>query len=107
MAALAQKKGCTSAQLCIAWCASLGELSIILAMSVCQFQPLVIYICLGDHVIPLPGSSKASRTLENFLAANVLLTNEEKIELDTEVEIFQQMVSGNRYPEMFQTHLMA
>ncbi|KAJ3728507.1 aldo/keto reductase [Lentinula raphanica] len=52
--AIAEKKGITAAQLCIAWVAS-----------------------LGPHMLPLPGSSKSSRTLENLKAGSIELTPEE------------------------------
>jgi len=78
---LAKKKGVTNAQLCIAWVSS-----------------------LGNHVIPLPGSSKATRTSENFAAANIVLTPEEKKELDDAVASF--VVVGDRYPEQLQGDLL-
>ncbi|KAJ7159013.1 aldo/keto reductase [Mycena crocata] len=52
--ALAQRKGITVAQLCIAWVAA-----------------------LGPGVIPLPGSSKSSRTLENLQGGDVELSSDE------------------------------
>ncbi|KAJ7725942.1 aldo/keto reductase [Mycena metata] len=52
--AMAKKKGVTVAQLCIAWVAS-----------------------LGPSVIPLPGSSKSTRTLENLEAGDIVLSAEE------------------------------
>ncbi|KAE9397422.1 aldo/keto reductase [Gymnopus androsaceus JB14] len=52
--AIADKKGITTGQLAIAWVAS-----------------------LGPTMIPLPGSSKASRTLENLQGGDVELTAEE------------------------------
>ncbi|KAJ3733988.1 aldo/keto reductase [Lentinula guzmanii] len=52
--AIAEKKGVTTAQLSLAWVASLGQ-----------------------HMLPLPGSSKSSRTLENLKAGNIQLTPEE------------------------------
>ncbi|KAJ7352011.1 aldo/keto reductase [Mycena albidolilacea] len=51
---LAAKKGVTPAQLAIAWVAA-----------------------LGPHVIPLPGSSTASRTLENCAAGDIELSADE------------------------------
>lgn len=64
---------------------------------IARFEP-------GDHVIPLPGSSKATRTSENFAAANVVLTPEEKKELDDAVASF--VVVGDRYPEQLQGDLL-
>ncbi|KAJ7271737.1 aldo/keto reductase [Mycena rebaudengoi] len=49
--AIAKPKGITVGQLCIAW-----------------------VVALGENVIPLPGSSKASRTLENLHAGDVVLS---------------------------------
>ncbi|KAF8307612.1 aldo/keto reductase [Clavulina sp. PMI_390] len=77
----ANKKGVTNAQLCIAWVAS-----------------------LGPHVIPLPGSSKASRTIENFAAANISLSEAEKKEIDDAVNSF--VIVGDRYPKFAQKHLL-
>ncbi|KAF8305542.1 aldo/keto reductase [Clavulina sp. PMI_390] len=71
---IAGKKGITNAQLCIAWVASLGE-----------------------HVIPLPGSSNVDRTMENFASDKITFTPEEKKEIDDAVASFQ--VVGERYPE--------
>ncbi|KAI0740687.1 aldo/keto reductase [Earliella scabrosa] len=51
LVSMASKKGCTPAQLSIAWVASLGE-----------------------KVIPLPGSSRQERTLENLFGADVELS---------------------------------
>ncbi|KAL1939742.1 hypothetical protein VTO73DRAFT_9775 [Trametes versicolor] len=55
---LATKKGCTPAQLCIGWVGS-----------------------LGDKVIPLPGSARKERNLENLAGGDVILTEEEKAEM--------------------------
>ncbi|KAJ7185494.1 aldo/keto reductase [Mycena filopes] len=51
---LAAEKGVTPAQLAIAWVAALGK-----------------------HVIPLPGSSTAARTLENCAAGDIVLSDKE------------------------------
>ncbi|KAJ3893967.1 aldo/keto reductase [Lentinula edodes] len=69
---IAKKKGVTPAQLSIAWVAS-----------------------LGPHMLPLPGSSKASRTLENLKAGALELTPEELKAID-EV-ITTNPVFGDRY----------
>ncbi|KAI0751224.1 aldo/keto reductase [Daedaleopsis nitida] len=53
LAVIAAKKKCTPAQLCIAWVGALGE-----------------------KVIPLPGSSKKERTLENLYGGDVDLSQE-------------------------------
>ncbi|KZT20723.1 aldo/keto reductase [Neolentinus lepideus HHB14362 ss-1] len=69
---LADKKGITSAQLCIAW--------------VAQLEPCML---------PIPGSSNKSRTLENVAAAKVELSTEE-IEAVKQV-LVQHPVQGGRY----------
>ncbi|TFK89520.1 aldo/keto reductase [Polyporus arcularius HHB13444] len=69
---VAARKGITPAQLSIAWVAS-----------------------LGPHMIPLPGSSKASRTLENLAAGDIELT---QAELDEIADIMaKHEVKGERY----------
>lgn len=70
--ALATKKGCTSAQLCIAWVSSLGQ-----------------------HIIPIPGSSKAERTLENMAGGEIVLSAEDLKEIDT--LLAKNPVQGSRY----------
>ncbi|KAF5367563.1 hypothetical protein D9758_003648 [Tetrapyrgos nigripes] len=69
---IAQKKGISPAQLCIAW--------------VCT---------TGPSVIPLPGSSKTSRTLENLMAGDVVLTDEE-LKAANEA-IGKHQITGDRY----------
>ncbi|KAI0794174.1 aldo/keto reductase [Fomes fomentarius] len=72
LASLAAKKGCTPAQLSIAWVASLGE-----------------------KVIPLPGSTRKERTLENLHASDVQLS---KADLDEIANIMEtNPVHGARY----------
>ncbi|EIM92627.1 Aldo/keto reductase, partial [Stereum hirsutum FP-91666 SS1] len=70
--ALAAKKGCTSAQLCIAWVSSLGQ-----------------------HIIPIPGSSKAERTLENMVGGEIVLSAEDLKEIDA--LLAKHPVQGSRY----------
>ncbi|KAF5367490.1 hypothetical protein D9758_003748 [Tetrapyrgos nigripes] len=70
--AIAQKKGITSAQLCIAW--------------VCT---------TGPTVIPLAGSSKASRTLENLEAGDIVFTAEELESINEAVG--KHEITGDRY----------
>lgn len=70
-----------------------------------QIPPqLNLELLLGEHVIPLPGSSKKSRTSENFAAADVVLSTEEKKELDETVNAF--VVVGDRYPEFAKGDLL-
>ncbi|KAI0637674.1 aldo/keto reductase [Trametes polyzona] len=71
---LAQKKGCTPAQLCIGWVGSLGE-----------------------KVLPLPGSARKERNLENLAGGDVILTEEEKKEIAHILETHP--VKGGRYGE--------
>ncbi|KAI0708314.1 aldo/keto reductase [Earliella scabrosa] len=72
LAAMSAKKGCTPAQLSIAWVASLGE-----------------------KVIPLPGSSRKERTLENLAGADVELS---QADLDEIAQIqATNPVHGDRY----------
>ncbi|KAF5367387.1 hypothetical protein D9758_003752 [Tetrapyrgos nigripes] len=78
---IAQKKGITPAQLCIAW--------------VCT---------TGPTVIPLPGSSKASRTLENLEGGDVVLTEGELEELNE--AIGRHKITGDRsFGEGINMHL--
>jgi pyridoxine 4-dehydrogenase len=69
---LAQKKGITPAQLCVAW--------------VCT---------TGPTVIPLAGSSKASRTLENLKGGDVVFSEEELKEINE--AIGKHKITGDRY----------
>ncbi|KAH7923875.1 Aldo/keto reductase [Leucogyrophana mollusca] len=80
LSTIAKRKGITPAQLCIAWVSS-----------------------LGDHVIPLPGSSLDTRTLENCAAGDVILTKEEQEEIEKVVEV--NAVKGTRYGAAAQAHL--
>lgn len=58
--AMAQEKGCTPAQLALAW-----------------------LLAQGEDVVPIPGTSKASRIEENAAAAGLVLTAEEVDRLGT------------------------
>ncbi|KAJ3735039.1 aldo/keto reductase [Lentinula guzmanii] len=70
--AIAMEKKVTAAQLCIAWVAS-----------------------LGPTMIPLPGSSKATRTLENLNAGDIQLTQEEKKAVEEVILVNQLRANGN------------
>ncbi|KAJ7233756.1 aldo/keto reductase [Mycena rebaudengoi] len=70
--AIAKTKGITVGQLCIAWVSA-----------------------LGPNVIPLPGSSKASRTLENLEAGDVVLSAADVKEMNDVVEKYG--VKGDRW----------
>ncbi|TFK29154.1 aldo/keto reductase [Coprinopsis marcescibilis] len=72
LTAVAGKIGVTPAQLSIAWVK-----------------------CLGPHVIPLPGSSKASRTLENLRAGDVQLSGKDLDEINAVIE--RNEIKGDRY----------
>jgi len=69
---IAEKKGITAAQLCIAWVAS-----------------------LGDHVMPLPGSSHVNRTIENIQAGDVVLTAEDHAAIEKAQK--ENPIIGARY----------
>ncbi|KAJ6544725.1 aldo/keto reductase [Mycena sp. CBHHK59/15] len=69
--AMAATKGITVAQLCIAWVAA-----------------------LGPQVIPLPGSSKSTRTLENLAAGDIVLSTGELKEIGKIIE--SHGVKGDR-----------
>ncbi|KAF8707558.1 Aldo kereductase, partial [Rhizoctonia solani] len=71
---LAEKKGITPAQLSLAWVSSLGQ-----------------------HVVPIPGSTRAARTVENASAASIELSKQELEEI-THI-IGANPISGDRYPE--------
>jgi aryl-alcohol dehydrogenase-like predicted oxidoreductase len=70
--ALARKKGCTAAQLALAWLLSRGQ-----------------------DIIPIPGSTRVERVEENAAALSITLLPDELEALDS-VGI---AVAGNRYPE--------
>ncbi|KIJ68968.1 hypothetical protein HYDPIDRAFT_81085 [Hydnomerulius pinastri MD-312] len=69
---IAKKRNVTSGQLSIAWVSA-----------------------LGDHVIPLPGSSHIKRTLENCAGGDVTLTEAELQEINKVIETAE--VKGTRY----------
>ncbi|VDB82813.1 unnamed protein product [Peniophora sp. CBMAI 1063] len=69
---VAEKKGISSAQLCLAWVQSLGE-----------------------RIVPIPGSSKASRMVENIGTSDIVLTADELSEIER--IIAEYPVSGGRY----------
>jgi aryl-alcohol dehydrogenase-like predicted oxidoreductase len=70
--ALAKRKGCTPAQLAIAWLLS-----------------------RGPDIIPIPGSTRAERVEENAAAASITLSGDELDALDA----VGTAVAGNRYPD--------
>jgi aryl-alcohol dehydrogenase-like predicted oxidoreductase len=72
--ALAQGRGCTPAQLALAWLLS-----------------------RGPHVVPIPGTRHTSRLDENAEAAHLELTAQELVRIDMLLAAVQ--VAGTRYPE--------
>jgi len=79
---IAKRKNITTTQLCIGWVSS-----------------------LGPHVIPLPGSSRADRTLENCSGGDVTFTETELQEIHQVIE--KSGVKGDRYPSVAQRLLWA
>ena len=69
---LAERKGCTSAQLALAW-----------------------LLARGEDVVPIPGSTRSERVAENAAAVQITLSEEELDSLDA----VGAMVSGSRYGE--------
>jgi aryl-alcohol dehydrogenase-like predicted oxidoreductase len=69
---LARRKGCTPAQLALAWLLSQGE-----------------------DVVPIPGSKRRTRVEENIAALSIVLTPEDLAELD--VMAPQGVAAGQRY----------
>jgi aryl-alcohol dehydrogenase-like predicted oxidoreductase len=69
---LAREKGCTPAQLALAW-----------------------LLAQGPDVVPIPGSTRAERVEENAAAVHVQLSREEL----TALEALAPAVAGERYPE--------
>jgi len=69
---IARAKGCTAAQLALAWLLSRGE-----------------------EVIPIPGSTRIERVEENAAATSIRLSGEELAALDA----LAPMVAGDRYAE--------
>jgi len=76
---IADKKGVSTGQLCIAWVSS-----------------------RGPHIMPLPGSSNKKRTLENLEGGDVELTLEELEEIDKVLDT--HTVAGGRYIDELETH---
>ncbi|KAF8552019.1 Aldo/keto reductase [Imleria badia] len=79
---IAKKKNITPAQLAIGWVSS-----------------------LGSHIIPLPGSSHAKRTLENSAGGDVVFTEAELQEINQVIE--NADVKGGRYPEQHARYIWA
>jgi len=72
--ALAADKGCTPAQLALAW-----------------------VLAQGGDVVPIPGTRSRSRLAENAAAIDIVLTTDELTAIDDLIP--KDMVAGDRYPE--------
>jgi aryl-alcohol dehydrogenase-like predicted oxidoreductase len=72
--ALAKRKGCTPAQLALAW-----------------------VLAQGEDVIAIPGTKRKERLLENIGALNVKLTQSDMAEISSAVP--KDAAKGTRYPE--------
>jgi aryl-alcohol dehydrogenase-like predicted oxidoreductase len=68
--ALATKKNCTSAQVCLAW-----------------------VLAQGENVVVIPGTTSLKRLEENIASVNVKLTEQELESLRR----FESQVQGDRY----------
>ena len=75
---MSEKKGCTPAQLALAWV---------------HHQ--------GDDVCPIPGTTKIENLNQNIGALSVKLTPDEMAELETIVQL--ESVKGERYANMTAT----
>jgi pyridoxine 4-dehydrogenase len=80
LTAIAGSKNVTSAQLSIAWVASLGK-----------------------HVIPLPGSSHVKRTRENCAGGDIELSTEDIVEINSVISAAE--VRGGRYSQGHEKYL--
>ncbi|KXS10223.1 aldo-keto reductase, putative [Gonapodya prolifera JEL478] len=83
IAAIAKRKGCTVGQVTLAW-----------------------LLKQDPSVIPIPGTSKVERLLENLGALGVNLTDEEDKEIRATAEA-AEAVHGERYPEQLMASLYA
>lgn len=77
--ALADKKGCTTAQLAIAW-----------------------LLKQGDDVIPIPGTKRLKYLEENLSALDVHLTDEDEAEIRQFVETAE--IAGHTMPPQFESY---
>jgi aryl-alcohol dehydrogenase-like predicted oxidoreductase len=71
---LAREKGCTTAQLALAW-----------------------LLAQGDDIVPIPGTKRKERLLENIGAVSVQLSAAEVQQLSDAVPV--GAAAGSRYPE--------
>jgi aryl-alcohol dehydrogenase-like predicted oxidoreductase len=77
---LAASKGCTPAQLALAW-----------------------VLAHGDDTVPIPGTRRSRRLDENAAAVDISLTEDELAEIDAVIP--RDLVTGSRYPEEAMTLL--
>ena len=77
--ALADKKGCTTAQLALAW-----------------------LLKQGDDIIPIPGTKKLKYLEENWAALDVHLTDEDEAEIRQFVETAE--IAGHSLPPQFASY---
>jgi len=74
IAAIARDKGCTSGQLALAW-----------------------LLAQGDDVVPIPGTKRSERLLENIAALSVVLTDSDIAAISDAIPV--GAAAGTRYPE--------
>jgi aryl-alcohol dehydrogenase-like predicted oxidoreductase len=73
--ALADQRGVTTAQLALAW-----------------------VLAQGEDIVPIPGTRKVSRLEENIAAIDIVLTAQDRAELEAAAPI--GVAAGDRYPDM-------
>lgn len=74
VSSIAERRGCTAAQAALAWA-----------------------LAQGEHLIPIPGTTKLARLEENLGAADVVLAPEDFVALETVAP--KGFAAGERYPE--------
>ena len=74
VSSIAERRGCTAAQVALAWA-----------------------LAQGEHLIPIPGTTKLARLEENLGAADVVLAPEDFVALETVAP--KGFAAGERYPE--------
>ena len=74
VSSIAERRGCTAAQVALAWA-----------------------LAQGDHLIPIPGTTKLARLEENLGATDVVLAPEDFVALETVAP--KGFAAGERYPE--------
>lgn len=92
---LAAEKGCTAAQLALAWVMTHGNFTY--AMHAGDSAPVV-------GVVPIPGTKRRSYLEQNAAASEIRLTQQELATLD-ELFPLQSPAAGTRYPEFRMSEL--